>query len=162
MRTLTQLYGGPAALDNPSFTDILFHAAYPSGTQAVAIRMRDKSTEIFTPYTEKWKTRLATALSNELEAGKTAPEIVTIVPWMSKDEYNELLGLIDSYIEGDSQEIFALRIIDLNFYLTVLKQEALQLFSAMMQQQKSMIITPFSNPDATPKLLGSGGQIITS
>lgn len=163
MKSLKTLYGEGVERD-PVFNDIAFRVAFPENTEAAATAMRERSEQLFNPFYEKWRTRLAKDISDALDKDLAPEQLVTEVAWMTGDEYREMLDIIEAYVDGDNpeptQERFALKLIDAQFYMVTLKEQALQLLSSMLRhklQNKARILTPFSNPEGKNK---AGGQII--
>lgn len=162
MKTLQDLYRNSVELRDPRITDILFTAAYPIDTGRHSEQMRERSEKATRPFAEKWHVRLATQISNALDTNSTPEEIVSSIAWMTKEEYQELLEVIDTYVDDLSQAAFALKVMEFNSHLEHFKRAALSLLRSMFiaKQEQTKIVTPFSNPGGAPKLLGADGQIL--
>lgn len=157
-KNLTELYGAGME-QNPSITDVMFKAAYPEDAEHQSAIMRRLSGELTGPFMEKWTERLTEAFTPLVQKGDGPEAIMKEVPWLTKDEAIELLGIIDQYIVGDTQEISALRIVDLGYYLPMLKEQAQQmLYSIAMNNRR--ILTPSSAKGLSDEAIATMGQII--
>lgn len=156
MKTLLELYGDAELGVNPDITDIMFRNAF-AGTvaelEATASTMKKESDLLLDPFFEAWKIRLATEISNALDDKKTPDEIVNTIPWLNSTEYRTLLGNIDSYVGGQSESTFAMKIVDLLTIMQMMKDVALNILNTQLQPKPSLIETPFSNEAPASKII---------
>ena len=157
MKKLKDLY---LPVQNPVWNDIVFEAAFPEDTEAWAQKLKQNSDESVNPIIEAWQTRLATELSNALDRNLEPPQIVSEVPWLTEKEFEQLVDAVETYIGGDTQQHFALKVLDLGYLFAQLKETAMILLRNMVlqKQQQTKIVTPFNNPDGSTKIVGAGGQ----
>lgn len=170
---LTDLYGTiPPTMTTIDFGEIAFKAAYPKDVEKETKRLRRLSEDIYETFYRDWENRYRAALKKELEEGSSPHTIVKLVPYMTKDEYKDILRLTDEFIpdteivEGEPEEFslhikggigfakFALKIREIESHVMSLLQSAQSIFKEEYQafqeaQSKRKIITRSGPPIIT-------------
>ena len=154
MKTLTDMYSAELAKqpeNNPALSDILFLSAFPN----VAVKKKSKelarfSEDLFEDFNDQWKKRVEDGIRDCLKENMGIQLIIAAVPFLTRDEFKTLLAKVDEFLPGDTDEMAALRVSELqqqynNFAITA--QEILkELFTTHMQlkAQSQIKVAPAS------------------
>lgn len=96
---LKDLYGTiPPTMTTIDFGEIAFKAAYPENIEKETKRLRRLSEDLFETFYKDWENRYRAAIKKELGEGSSPHTIVKLVPYMTSDEYLDILRLTDEFI----------------------------------------------------------------
>lgn len=135
--------------NKPSLPDILFLSAFPNeNIKSKTKELSRLSEDLFEEFNEAWTTRFKEGVENCLKEDMPPQLVMNAVPFLTRDELRTVMQKVDEFLPGDTDEVFALKISELqnqfnNFMITateILKQ----MYQTHMigKQQKKIISGP--------------------
>lgn len=128
MKTLEEMYF-PEVDKQPenkvSLSDVLFISAFPNTNIRTKVREIKRGAEDqLDEFYQRWETRVRTDAKKGLEKGLQPQMLVGIVSFVTRSEFKEIIQGIDKYVVGDTEELVALRITELESHYRMCLQQA--------------------------------------
>lgn len=150
MRSLIDMYS--AQLDKqseskPSLPDIMFLSAFPNENVKTKTKELSRlSEDLFEQFNEDWTKRFKEGVEKCLKEDMTPQLIMTAVPFITRDEFKTVMQKVDEFLPGETDEIFALKVGELqnqfnNFMITATEILKSMYQAKMIEKQQSKIIT---------------------
>jgi len=151
---------------NPVLSEIIFLAAFPKETpKTKAKELSRLSEDLFEEFNEAWTERVKAGFKKLLDEDMQPQMIVKAVPFITREELKTVMAKIDEFLPGDTEEILALRMTEIqnqynNFMITATEILKQMYSNKMVTKQQSQIITspgltdslgyPIGNSDLVP------------